>query len=74
MGRLCDQPGVGPGAIFDILHRMATLFRGVTARLIEEYRQAPVRHAGETSWRTGGRSGYAWLFGGKTRVQPARSP
>jgi len=66
MGRLCDQLGLGLGAVFDILHRMAALFRGVIARLIEEYRQAPVRHADETGWRTDGRSGYAWLFASAT--------
>jgi transposase len=29
MGRLCDQLGIGLGAVTDILHRMAALFRGV---------------------------------------------
>jgi len=66
MGRLCDQLGLGLGAVFDILHRMAALFRGVMGKLIEEYRQAPVRHADETGWRTDGRSGYAWLFASAT--------
>lgn len=66
MGRLCDQLGIGLGAVFDILHRMAALFRGVMGKLIEEYRQAPVRHADETGWRTDGRSGYAWLFASAT--------
>jgi len=62
MGRLCGQLGVGLGAVIDILHRMAALFRGVMGKLVEEYRQAPVRHADETGWRTDGRSGYRWLF------------
>ena len=66
MGRLCDQLGIGLGAVFEILHRMAALFRGVLGKLIEEYRQAPVRHADETGWRTDGRSGYAWLFASAT--------
>jgi transposase len=66
MGRLCDQLGIGLGAVFDILHRMAALFRGVIPKLIGEYRQAPVRHADETGWRTDGRSGYAWLFASAT--------
>ena len=66
MGRLCDQLGIGLGAVFDILHRMAALFRGVLGKLIEEYRKAPVRHADETGWRTDGRSGYAWLFASAT--------
>jgi len=66
MGRLCDQLGIGLGAVFEILHRMAALFRGVMGKLIEEFRQAPVRHADETGWRTDGRSGYAWLFASAT--------
>jgi len=66
MGRLCDQLGVGLGAVFEILHRMAALFAGVIGKLIEDYRQAPVRHADETGWRTDGRSGYAWLFASAT--------
>jgi transposase len=66
MGRLCDQLGLGLGAVFDILHRMAALFRGAIPKLIEQYRQALVRHADETGWRTDGRSGYAWLFASAT--------
>jgi transposase len=34
----------------------------VIPRLIDESRRSPVRHADETGWRNGGRSGYAWLF------------
>ena len=45
MGRLCEQLSLGVGAVFDILHGMAALFRGVMGKLMEEYRQAPVRHA-----------------------------
>ena len=66
MGRLCDQLGVGRGAVFEILHRVAALFRGVMGKLIGEYRQAPVRQADETGGRTDGRSGYAWLFASST--------
>ena len=66
IGRVCEQSGLGLGAVLGIFHRLATLFRGVIPKLIEEYRQAPVRHADETSWRTDGRSGYAWLFSSPT--------
>jgi len=62
MGRVCEQFGIGLGTAFALLHRLASLFRGVIPRLLEEYRQAPVRHADETGWRNDGRSGYAWLF------------
>lgn len=62
MGRVCDQAGIGLGAVVDIFHRLAFIFRGVIPKLVQEYRSASVRHADETSWRTDGRSGYAWLF------------
>ena len=62
MGRICEQLGIGLGTAFAILHRMAALFQPLLPQLIEQYRQAPVRHADETSWRNDGRSGYAWLF------------
>jgi hypothetical protein len=66
MGRVCEQTGIGLGSVIDIFHRMADMFRAVIPKLIEEYREAEVRHADETSWRTDGRSGYAWLFATET--------
>jgi transposase len=62
LGRLCDQLGVHLGSVIDMLHRLARRFQSVLPKLGEEYRQAPVRHADETAWRTDGRAGYAWLF------------
>ena len=38
----------------------------ITQVVFLHYRQAPVRHADETGWRTDGRSGYAWLFASAT--------
>jgi len=77
MGRLCQQLGIGLGAAFALLHRVASLFKGLVSKLLEEYRQAPVRHADETGWRTDGRSGYAWLFATPTLsvflFRPSRS-
>jgi transposase len=62
LGRLCEQTQIGLGTLVQTLHRLARLFQPVVSQLIEQYRQAPVRHADETSWRTDGHSGYAWLF------------
>jgi hypothetical protein len=62
LGRICDQMGLDLGSVVQMLHRLAGLFKPVLPRLIELYRMAPVRHADETSWRTDGHSGYAWLF------------
>jgi transposase len=62
MGRVCEQTQIGPGSLVEIFHRLAKLFEKIPARLIEQYRQAPVKHADETSWRTDGQNGYVWLF------------
>jgi transposase len=62
LGRVCEQTGIGPGSLVEMFHRLARLFARLPARLIAEYRQAPVKHADETSWRTNGQNGYAWLF------------
>ena len=62
LGRICEQMGIGLGSLIEILHRMARLFANVPGRLIEQYRQSPVKHADETGWRNDGHNGYAWLF------------
>src|SRR6266511_4173920 len=62
LGRVCEQTGLGPGSLVEIFHRVARLCAGVPEQLVAEYRQAPVKHAEETGWRTNGKNGYAWLF------------
>lgn len=62
MGRICEQIGIGPGSVVEVFHRLSRLFAHVPERLVEQYRQAPVKHADETGWRTEGKNGYAWLF------------
>lgn len=62
LGRIYDQLGLSPGSLVPVMHRLANLFTPVLPLLIQQYRQANVRHADETSWRTDGHSGYAWLF------------
>jgi transposase len=62
LGRLEAQLGIGSGSLIAPLHRTAHLLQPVMDKLIEEYRQALVKHADETSWRRDGHGGYAWLF------------
>lgn len=59
---MCEQTGLGPGSVVEAFHRVARLCASIPDRLIQEYRQAPGKHADETSWRTTGHHGYAWLF------------
>ena len=62
LGRIADPMGLLPGSLIETMHRLGRLLERVPERLVQEYRLAPVRHADETSWRTDGHSGYAWLF------------
>jgi transposase len=62
LGRVCEQTGLGPGSLVEIFHRVARLCASIPDQLMAEYRQAPVKHADETGWRTNGHNGYTWLF------------
>jgi transposase len=62
LGQLEKQTGLGVGGIIDAMHQLARRLGAVPELLLREYRRAAVRHADETSWRTDGANGYAWLF------------
>jgi hypothetical protein len=62
MGRIIEQIDIGLGPLIKILHRLAKIFGLIPDRLIDLYRQSPVKHADETGWRNDGQSGYVWLF------------
>lgn len=62
LGRVCEQLRINPGSLVESFHRLAHLLTPVIPKLIEQYRQSPVKHADETSWRTDGQNGYVWLF------------
>jgi transposase len=62
LGQIERQTGLGYSSLVDALHQLAARFQEVPRVLRAGYRQAPVKHAEETSWRTEGHNGYAWLF------------
>jgi hypothetical protein len=62
LGNVCEQTGLGPGSVVEVFHRVAHMIASMPDRLIQEYRQAPVKHTDETNWRTPEHNGYAWLF------------
>lgn len=62
MGLLEQKLNINNGTLFEGMHRLAKLFKDVPDRLIQDYRQALVKFADETTWRTDGLNGYAWLF------------
>jgi len=77
LGALEKELDVGYGVLIKILHNLANIFKSIPDKLIEEYRQAPVKHADETGWRNDGNNGYAWLFATKDlsifRFSPSRA-
>jgi len=62
LGRVCQQLRINPGSLVESFHRLAHLLAPILPKLIEQYRQSPVKHADETGWRTDGQNGYVWLF------------
>jgi transposase len=62
LGQLEIQLGVRNGSLHGTMHHLADRLAPACGRLIEEYCRAPVKHADETTWRTDGCNGYAWLF------------
>jgi hypothetical protein len=62
VGQLEVQLGIGNGALHGAMHHLAERLEPACGPLAAEYRQGAVKHADETSWRTDGRNGYAWLF------------
>ncbi len=62
LGRVCARWQLNYGTVIQALHRLGALCAPVIEELKMDYRQALVRHADETTWRTDGQSGYCWLF------------
>ena len=65
LGHLERQTDVNIGSLIKAMHQLARILKDVPDKLIEEYRQAPVKHADETGWRNDGQNGYGWMFGTK---------
>jgi hypothetical protein len=62
LGQLENQLAVGYGTLMGALHQVGRLLEPACEQLVQAYRNAPVKHADETGWRTDGHNGYAWLF------------
>jgi len=62
LGQIEKQTGIGYSSLVEALHLLSERWKEVPKALIQADRQAPVKHADETGWRTEGHNGYAWLF------------
>ena len=57
------------GTLLNGMHRLAALAGPAADGLRDLFRQAAVKHADETPWRTDGDNGYAWVFlAGRVRL------
>jgi hypothetical protein len=62
LGQIEKQTGIGYSSLVDAMHQLSKRLKDVPMALIQNYRQAAVKHADETGWRTDGHNGYSWLF------------
>jgi transposase len=62
MGTVARRLGVPKGALFNEMHRLAALLGPAVTGLLALLRDAAVKQADETPWRTDGDNGYAWVF------------
>jgi transposase len=51
MGDVASRLGLHEGSLHAAMHQLANRLEPAMARLIQEYRQEPVKHADETPWR-----------------------
>ena len=69
MGTVSRRLGVGKGTLLNASHRLAQIVRPASEGLRGLLRDAAVKHADETPWRTDGDNGYAWVFvAGRVRL------
>jgi hypothetical protein len=62
LGQTEKSIGIGYSSLVDAMHHLSKRRKDVPKALREAYRQAAVKQAAETGWRTDGHNGYAWLF------------
>lgn len=62
LGQIEKQTGIGYSSLVDAMHQLSKRLKDVPQSLIRAYRQAAVKHADETGWRTDGQNGFSWLF------------
>jgi transposase len=63
LGQLSERFAINYSTLAEALKRVGNLLEPCLEKLKAEYRQAAVRHADETGWRTDGGNGYSWYFG-----------
>jgi transposase len=63
LGQIAEQLSLNYSTLAESFKRVGNLLKPCLEQLKKDYRQALVRHADETTWRTDGGNGYSWYFG-----------
>lgn len=63
IGQIAERFAINDATVLETLKRVGKLLQPTLEKLKADYRQARVRHADETTWRTDGASGWSWYFG-----------
>jgi hypothetical protein len=63
LGQLAERFALPFSTLVDALKQIGKKLEPCLEKLIQDYRNALVRHADETGWRTDGGNGYSWYFG-----------
>lgn len=61
-GHLSRLWGIAQSTLESTFERLADVLEPCMGRLLEEYREAPVKHADESGWPCDGHHGHAWDF------------
>lgn len=62
MGTVARRLNIAKGVLFNNMHRLAAIMQPAADGLLGLLRDASVKQADETPWRTDGDNGYAWVF------------
>lgn len=63
LGQLAERFSLPFATLADSLKRIGRKIEPSLEKLKLDYREAEIRHADETGWRTDGGNGYSWYFG-----------
>lgn len=63
LGQIAERFELSYATLAEALKQIGRKLEPCLEKLKLDYRQAEVRHADETSWRTDGAGGYSWYFG-----------
>lgn len=65
LGQIAERFTINYSTLSESLKRIGKMLEPGLERLKSDYRQAEIRYADETSWRTDGGNGWSWYFGSK---------